>query len=90
MRYPELSYYKTFSNRDLQELYNDLQQWSAQLIQELDSRDISQDFQGIKYVITETTTTNYKKATGGSVVYSTSAGKYYGWNALTSAWDAFA
>lgn len=87
-RYPELSYYKSLSSQELQQLYNDIQIWSAQLALELDARDTENQFAGASQINTAVTTTNLQGITGGRIVYATSSGKFYGFNAVTSAWDA--
>lgn len=87
-RYPELSYYKSFSTNELQEMYQDIQVWSAQLALELDSRDTELRFSGITQINTVVTTTDIQGIVGGRITYATSSGKFYGFNAVTSAWDA--
>jgi hypothetical protein len=89
VRYPELPYYKQFSNQELMDLYNEVQVWSSQIINELDSRDEEVRATPTTQIFTEVTTSNVAKPLGGQVVYSASAGKFYGWNAVTSAWAAF-
>ena len=89
MRYPELSYYKYMATKELQDLYMSVQSWSGQLINELDTRDTEQNFKPATQIITAVTTTDIGRPNGGFVVYIEPTGKYYGWNAVTSAWDAF-
>jgi len=89
MRYPELSYYKYMATKELHDLYMSIQSWSGQLINELDTRDTEQNFKPATQILTAVTTTDIGRPAGGFVVYIEPTGKYYGWNAVTSAWDAF-
>lgn len=87
-RYPELSYYRQLSTNELQSLYNEIQVWTAQLANELDSRDAEESFSGVTQISTVTTVGNFPAIKGGRIVYSTSSGTFYGFNATTSTWDA--
>ena len=71
-RYPELSYYKSLSSQELQQLYNDIQIWSAQLALELDARDTENQFAGASQINTAVTTTDFQGITGGRIVYALS------------------
>tara|TARA_R110002167_G_scaffold103192_1_gene267178 strand:+ start:320 stop:592 length:273 start_codon:yes stop_codon:yes gene_type:complete len=89
MRYPELSYYKKMPTLELQDLYMSVQSWAGQLINELDSRDIENTFEPARQILTAVTTTDIGRPIGGSIVYIEPTGKYYGYNAVTNAWNAF-
>ena len=89
MRYPDLSFYKSLATPELQVLYNDVQVWASKLVLELDARDSEDTFKQARYVRTAVTTSDIGRPIPGSIVYSLEAGKYYGLNAQTSAWDAF-
>ncbi|MEK9918391.1 MAG: hypothetical protein VW496_03260 [Pelagibacteraceae bacterium] len=89
MRYPDLSYYKRLPTKELEDLYSEVQQWASKLVLELDTRDTEEKFKQAQYIQTAVTTSEIGRPLAGSIVYSLETGKYYGWNALTSAWDAF-
>ena len=89
MRYPDLSYYKRLPTPELQDMYNDLQEWASKLVVELDLRDQEDTYKQARYVRTAVTTSDIGRPDGVAIVYSLEACKYYGWNAKTSAWDAF-
>jgi hypothetical protein len=89
MSYPELPMYKRMSDQELTELYDEIKVWSAQLINELDNRDVAVDDRPAFQILVLTTTSSLVgRPEGGNIVYSASTGIYYGWDALTSAWDA--
>lgn len=87
MKYPELTYYKQFNNPEMENMYREITVWASHLISQLERQDTENIFSGATRVLTATSTSDYRGALGGSIMYATSRGKYYGWNALTSAWD---
>ena len=88
-KYPELSYYRYMATKELQDMYELIQTWSSQLVLELDTRDIEDNFKPAKQILTATTTTDISRPSGGAVVYIEPTGKYYGWNQVTRTWEVF-
>ena len=87
--YPELPSLIRMTTPELQNLYDEVQRWSAELALELDARDQEIRYEGVTKVVTFVTTTDYEgRPIGGTIMYSTSLGQYFGWDALTSTWDA--
>lgn len=84
-RYSEFNAYQI---QDVEELVKRLERWSNSLARELESRDVQLDNRPTRGVIALTTVTDYGTPQTGAIVYSTSAHTYYGWDAVTSVWDA--
>ena len=70
-------------------VYGRIRQWSAALINELDTRDLVQDAKPTSNIYAVVTVTNIKDPDKGDIAYSVSSGKFKGYvsTAGTQAWQ---
>ena len=81
-RYPTLPFLIT--DKELKEMYNQVQRWSSILVNELDSRDLEADSKPSTNIYAVTTITNIGRPQKGDIAYSASTGKYKGYVSLGS------
>ena len=69
-------------------VYGRIRQWSAALVNELDTRDLVQDAKPTSNIYAVVTVTNIKDPDKGDIAYSVSSGKFKGYvsTAATQAW----
>ena len=69
-------------------VYGRIRQWSAALVNELDTRDLVQDAKPTSNIYAVVTVTNIKDPDKGDIAYSVSSGKFKGYvsTAGTQAW----
>ena len=70
-------------------IYGRIRQWSAALINELDTRDLVQEAKPTSNIYAVVTVTNIKDPDKGDIAYSVSSGKFKGYvsTAGTQAWQ---
>ena len=70
-------------------VYGRIRQWSAALVNELDTRDLVQDAKPTSNIYAVVTVTNIKDPDKGDIAYSVSSGKFKGYvsTAGTQAWQ---
>jgi len=70
-------------------VYGRIRQWSAALVNELDTRDLVQDAKPTSNIYAVVTVTNIKDPDKGDIAYSVSSGKFKGYvsTAATQAWQ---
>jgi len=75
--------------RGVDYVYGRIQQWSAALINELDTRDQIEEGKPTSNIYAVVTVTNIKSPDKGDIAYSVSSGKFKGYvsTAGTQAWE---
>ena len=70
-------------------VYGRIRQWSAALVNELDTRDLVQEAKPTSNIYAVVTVTNIKDPDKGDIAYSVSSGKFKGYvsTAATQAWQ---
>ena len=70
-------------------VYGCIRQWSAALVNELDTRDLVQEAKPTSNIYAVVTVTNIKDPDKGDIAYSVSSGKFKGYvsTAGTQAWE---
>jgi len=70
-------------------VYGRIRQWSAALVNELDTRDLVQEAKPTSNIYAVVTVTNIKDPDKGDIAYSVSSGKFKGYvsTAGTQAWQ---
>jgi hypothetical protein len=79
-RYPTLPY--DIRVNQPQDTYNEIQDWSSALVNELDTRDIQVDTTPSTNIYTVTTVTEIGRPKKGDIAYSVSSGKFKGYVSL--------
>jgi hypothetical protein len=89
-RYPSLPVYHNrnyqtngeFSIEDLRKMYEQVQEWSSVLIDELGSKDIEVDARPSTNIYTVVTITDIGRPSKGDIAYSINTGKFKGYVSL--------
>ena len=79
-RYPTLPF--TITIADPQNTYDQIQDWSSALVNELNSRDIQVDTATSTNIYAVTTVTEIGRPRKGDIAYSVSTGKFKGYVSL--------
>ena len=76
-RYPTLP--KNIGNKDLINLYKELQRWGVMLVNELDSRDLEAQNKPASNIFRVVSITSIGSPIKGDISYSASSGKFRGY-----------
>tara|TARA_R100001163_G_scaffold3595_3_gene5260 strand:+ start:427 stop:714 length:288 start_codon:yes stop_codon:yes gene_type:complete len=90
-RYPAVPrlYNELKDNPEVEQMYKDLEQWGAALVNQLDTRDAQVDGTPSTKIYTVVTITDIGRPRKGDIAYAASAGKFKGYvsTTATQAWE---